>query len=167
MMLPNDYPRSCPFVRIINRNPDYKVDPYYQQLQSKSDKSSFILNDKLNTCKNWHPSNSLVHFRSLRSTSSSNAMICSKLGSLFLNQSPKTSKEEVRTILGTPSIKITIITWEEASTTGVSQILKLLPMHGEQATKATGGTREIGAIKATGEIPEAGDKGHQLAVWGA
>lgn len=44
MMLPSDFPRSSPFIRIINRNPDYKVDPFYQQLQSKSDKSSFILN---------------------------------------------------------------------------------------------------------------------------
>ena len=60
MMLPNDFPRSPPYVRIINRNPDYKVDPYYQHLQSKSDKSSYILNEKLNACKNWHPSNSLV-----------------------------------------------------------------------------------------------------------
>lgn len=44
MMLPADYPRSAPFVRIINRNPDYLIDPFYQKLQSKSDKTSFILN---------------------------------------------------------------------------------------------------------------------------
>jgi hypothetical protein len=30
MMLPNDYPKSPPFVRIVNRNPDYFIDPYYQ-----------------------------------------------------------------------------------------------------------------------------------------
>jgi len=62
MMLPADYPRSAPFVRIINRNPDYLVDPFYQKLQSKSDKTSFILNEKLNSVKNWHQSNSLVSF---------------------------------------------------------------------------------------------------------
>jgi hypothetical protein len=44
MMMPNDYPRSAPYVRIVNRNPEYLVDPFYQSLQSKSDKSSYILN---------------------------------------------------------------------------------------------------------------------------
>jgi len=44
MMLPKEYPRSPPFVRIVNRNPDYRVDPFYQSLQSKTDKSSYILN---------------------------------------------------------------------------------------------------------------------------
>ena len=44
MMLPNDFPKSAPFVRIVNRNPDYKVDPFYQTLQSKSDPSSYVLN---------------------------------------------------------------------------------------------------------------------------
>lgn len=44
MMLPSDYPRSPPYVRIVNRNPEYRVDPFYQSLQSKSDKSSYILN---------------------------------------------------------------------------------------------------------------------------
>lgn len=44
MMIPTDFPRGAPNVRIINRNADYKVDPFYQKLQSKTDKSSFILN---------------------------------------------------------------------------------------------------------------------------
>mgnify|MGYP000894894343 CR=1 FL=1 len=44
MMLPSDYPRSPPYVRIVNRNPEYRVDPFYLSLQSKSDKSSYILN---------------------------------------------------------------------------------------------------------------------------
>ena len=44
MMLPSDYPRSPPFLRIVNRNPDYKVDPLYQPLRSKTDMSSYILN---------------------------------------------------------------------------------------------------------------------------
>ena len=73
MMLGGDFPRSAPFIRIINRNPDYKVDPFYSALQSKTDKSSFILNDKLNACKNWHPSSSLVPHPLPRSTSSSRA----------------------------------------------------------------------------------------------
>lgn len=60
MMLPNDFPRSCPYVRIINRNPDFKVDPFYQPLISNTDKSSYILNPKIKACQNWHPSNNLV-----------------------------------------------------------------------------------------------------------
>ena len=43
MMLPNDYPRSPPFVRIVNRNPDYVVDPFYQSLKSKTDPTSYVL----------------------------------------------------------------------------------------------------------------------------
>ena len=61
MMLGGDFPRSAPFARIINRNPDYNVDPFYKSLQSKTDKSSFILNDKLNASKNWHQSSSVVN----------------------------------------------------------------------------------------------------------
>lgn len=44
MMLPNDYPRSPPNIRIVNRNPDYVVDPFYQSLKSKTDPSSYVLN---------------------------------------------------------------------------------------------------------------------------
>jgi ubiquitin-protein ligase len=47
MMLPFDYPRSPPNVRIVNRNPDYVVDAFYKQIQSKTDPSSYILNTKL------------------------------------------------------------------------------------------------------------------------
>lgn len=61
MMLPFDYPRSPPFVRIVNRNPDYTVDPFYQSLKSKTDPSSYVLNDKLASVKGWQPSSSLVH----------------------------------------------------------------------------------------------------------
>jgi hypothetical protein len=60
MMLPSDYPRSPPFVRIVNRNPDYAVDPHYQSLKSKTDPSSYVLNDKLVSVKGWQPSSSLV-----------------------------------------------------------------------------------------------------------
>lgn len=44
LMIPHNYPRDPPFVRIINRNPDYVVDSYYKSLQSKNDPSSFVLN---------------------------------------------------------------------------------------------------------------------------
>lgn len=60
MMLPNDYPRSPPFVRIVNRNPDYVVDAFYQSLKSKTDPTSYVLNDKLVSVKAWAPSSSLV-----------------------------------------------------------------------------------------------------------
>jgi hypothetical protein len=69
MMLPNDYPRTAPFVRIVNRNPDYVVDPFYQSLKSKTDPSSYVLNEKLNSVKGWQPSSSLV-FPSLRRSTS-------------------------------------------------------------------------------------------------
>lgn len=59
-MLPADYPRSPPFVRIVNRNPDYAIDPYYQSLKSKTDPSSYVLNEKLTSVKGWQPSSSLV-----------------------------------------------------------------------------------------------------------
>lgn len=62
MMLPFDYPRSPPFVRIVNRNPEYTVDPFYIPLKSKTDPSSFVLNDKLGAVKMWQPSSSLVPF---------------------------------------------------------------------------------------------------------
>lgn len=60
MMLPSDYPRSPPFVRIVNRNPDYLVDPFYQTLKSKTDPTSYIMNEKLTSVKTWMPSSSLV-----------------------------------------------------------------------------------------------------------
>jgi len=43
MLLP-DYPRSPPQIRIINKDPYLKVDPFYQALKSKTDPSSFLLN---------------------------------------------------------------------------------------------------------------------------
>ena len=61
MMLGADFPRSGPFIRIVNRNPDYKIDPFYKPLQSKTDPLSFVLNEKLTSVKSWHPSNSLVY----------------------------------------------------------------------------------------------------------
>lgn len=86
MMLGGDFPRSAPFVRIINRNPDYKVDPYYLSLQSKNDKASFVLNEKLNACKSWHQSSSLVRFELFRSILLLRAMMCLKQGFLSISQ---------------------------------------------------------------------------------
>lgn len=142
MMLPSDFPRSSPFVRIINRNPDYKVDQFYQPLQSKSDKSSFILNEKLNTCKNWHPSNSLVNSPIYRSMLSSNATTCSKPGFLSPNQSRRTCTEAAaKAILGMPSIKITAIMAEGSIITGGSLLdHKLRTTLGGPITSKTGPT---------------------------
>ncbi len=43
-MIPNDFPKKAPYVRIINRNPEFKVDDFYLSLQSPSDPKSYILN---------------------------------------------------------------------------------------------------------------------------
>ena len=59
-MLPADFPRSPPFVRIVNRNPDYKVDSFYTSLKSKTDPMSYVLNEKLTSVQTWQPSSSLV-----------------------------------------------------------------------------------------------------------
>jgi ubiquitin-protein ligase len=61
MMLLPDYPRSPPQVRIVNKNLDFKVDSFYQGLKSTTDPYSYLLNEKLATTKNWHPSNTLVN----------------------------------------------------------------------------------------------------------
>lgn len=61
MMIPNDYPRVSPFVRIVNRNPEYNVDSFYKPLKSNTDPSSYILNPKLNTVTGWAPNSSLVN----------------------------------------------------------------------------------------------------------
>lgn len=60
-MLPADFPRSPPFVRIVNRNPDYKVDAFYTSLKSKTDPMSYVLNEKLTSVQTWQPSSSLVN----------------------------------------------------------------------------------------------------------
>ena len=60
LMLPADFPRSPPFVRIVNRNPDYKVDAFYTSLKSKTDPMSYVLNEKLTSVQTWQPSSSLV-----------------------------------------------------------------------------------------------------------
>lgn len=59
-MLPADFPRSPPFVRIVNRNADYKVDPFYTSLKSKTDPMSYVMNEKLTSVQTWQPSSSLV-----------------------------------------------------------------------------------------------------------
>jgi len=48
MMIPANFPQKAPYVRIINRNPDFIVDDFYRPLQSPSDQKSYILNEKLN-----------------------------------------------------------------------------------------------------------------------
>lgn len=60
MMLPNGFPHKPPYVRIINRNAEYIVDPFYKSLRSPTDPKSFILNEKLSEVKKWGPQSSIV-----------------------------------------------------------------------------------------------------------
>jgi len=66
-MIPNIFPKKAPYVRIINRNPDFIVDEYYKTLQSPNDQKSYILNDRLNEIRTWDPSKSIVfHLHKVR-----------------------------------------------------------------------------------------------------
>lgn len=60
MMLPASFPKKPPYVRIINRNPQYLVDMHYKNLRSPTDPKSFILNQKLMTVKNWSQGSAIV-----------------------------------------------------------------------------------------------------------
>ena len=61
MMIPANFPIKPPYVRIINRNPEFVVDDYYRPLQSPSDQKSYILNERLNEIKTWDQNKSIVH----------------------------------------------------------------------------------------------------------
>lgn len=61
MMIPAAFPRKPPYVRIVNRNSETKVDPFYQKLRSPTDSKSYILNEKLDTVRNWTESTSIVN----------------------------------------------------------------------------------------------------------
>lgn len=60
MMLPNGFPKKPPYVRIINRNTEYMVDPLYKNLRSPTDPKSFILNERLSEVKKWNEFSSIV-----------------------------------------------------------------------------------------------------------
>lgn len=60
MMIPANFPQKPPYVRIVNRNPDFIVDDFYRPLQSPSDNKSFILNERLNEVKQWDSTKSIV-----------------------------------------------------------------------------------------------------------
>ena len=59
MMIPANFPQKPPYVRIVNRNPEFIVDDFYRQLQSPSDNKSYILNERLNEVKYWDQANQL------------------------------------------------------------------------------------------------------------
>ena len=61
LMIPNGFPKKSPYVRIINRNTDYTVDSFYQDVRSPTDPKSFILNEKLNEIKHWDSTKSIVN----------------------------------------------------------------------------------------------------------
>lgn len=60
MMIPTDFPKKPPYVRIVNTNND-QVNPFYQNLRSPTDPKSFILNKALVQCKNWDEKKSIVN----------------------------------------------------------------------------------------------------------
>lgn len=60
MMIPAGFPKKAPYVRIINRNPDFIVDDFYKTLQSPNDAKSYILNERLNEVKYWDQTKSIV-----------------------------------------------------------------------------------------------------------
>ena len=62
MMVPAGFPKKPPYVRIINRNPDFIVDDFYKPLQSPNDPKSYILNERLNEVKYWDQTKSIVSF---------------------------------------------------------------------------------------------------------
>lgn len=61
MMIPKAFPKKPPYVRIINRNSEYVVDPFYKSLRSPTDPKSFILNEKLKEVKTWNETKSIVN----------------------------------------------------------------------------------------------------------
>jgi hypothetical protein len=62
VMYPASFPKQAPYLRIINPNPaEYAATPHYQALQSKTDNSSFILNERLEAVKKWNSSTSVVN----------------------------------------------------------------------------------------------------------
>jgi hypothetical protein len=45
IMYPGTFPKTAPYLRIINPNPvDYLPTPFYLPLQSKNDNKSYVLN---------------------------------------------------------------------------------------------------------------------------
>lgn len=61
MMLPANYPKKPPFVRIVNKNPASIVNKFYLSLRSPTDPNSFILNEKLTQCRSWDENKSIVN----------------------------------------------------------------------------------------------------------
>ena len=61
MMIPSNFPRKAPYVRIINRSNQYQVNDFYKGLRSPTDPKSFILNDKLSEVKTWNETKSIVN----------------------------------------------------------------------------------------------------------
>lgn len=61
-MYPASFPKQAPYLRIINPNPaEYAATNHYVALQSKTDNSSFILNERLEAVKKWNSSTSVVN----------------------------------------------------------------------------------------------------------
>jgi hypothetical protein len=164
-MLPNDYPRSAPFVRIVNRNPDYHVDPFYVKLQSKSDKSSYILNEKLNSVKNWHPSNSLVPLHLSRLTSLLKAMKYSKLDFPLRNlrSNRDSPREATLAVLG---INCTIIT-RPMEVEGDFSSRTIGALREETGLRSGTTPGEAAGVTGTSSKPEAGVELLTKEVWEA
>lgn len=60
-MYPASFPKSPPFLRILNPNPQtYKVNPSFEKFRSKTDARSYLLNDCLQEIKGWKNSSSVA-----------------------------------------------------------------------------------------------------------
>ncbi len=53
LMYDSEYPERPPAMRIIDTDPDLHPTPFYKSVRSKIDKSSYVLNSKLNGIKYW------------------------------------------------------------------------------------------------------------------
>jgi hypothetical protein len=61
IMYPGTFPKTAPYLRIINPNPvEFVPTNVYLSLQSKNDTKSFVLNDRLDGVKKWNSSTSVV-----------------------------------------------------------------------------------------------------------
>jgi len=61
MMFNQFFPNKPPYVRVVNVEKK-KVNSYYEIYESPNDKTSYVLNSKLNNLTSWAPGNRCVIF---------------------------------------------------------------------------------------------------------
>lgn len=90
-MYPATFPKTAPYVRIVNPNPQqFAPSNYYLQLKSKSDQMSFLLNDVLKEVKGWTPNHSVVNhiLSKARIIIEANDLVRTNYPFQFINQIP-------------------------------------------------------------------------------